>query len=443
MKLKNFFDFFRFRKKENPVGQLLLFGQNYTPFRRNLKAFATEGFQQNVVVYRCIKEVTNAATVVEMEIVRQLPDDEVEVISDHPMLRLLKQPNPMQSGREFEEELITHLKYSGNTYITRSPLGTGEPKELWLLRPDKMTIKPGIKGIPIAYEYHDIGGKKVFPVDQVTGYSDVLHIKETNPLDPWYGLSPLEPAAFSIDIHNEGLRWNKALLENGARPSGALQMDTSPSDDTISQMREQIENLFSGGSNAGRVPIFTDGMKWQELSMNPKDMDFAISMDTAARNISAALGVPFPLVIPTTAKFANMGVAREMLWENTVLPLLDKITNALSGWLAPQFGDENLVLRFNAETVPALEGKRARKFDRMKEAVSIGLITRDEARREIGFDEVGGAAAQLYVPSTQVPLGSEETNAEEVEKALLETGYSKDEADKILENEFYLKAVKK
>lgn len=443
MKLKNFFDFFRFRKKDNPVGQLLLFGQNYTPFRRNLKTFAIEGYQQNVIVYRCIREVSSAVTSLDYEAVRQLADDEIEVLSDHPMLRLFKHPNPMQSGKAFLDEWTTHFEYGGNTFITKSPLGTGEPKELWLLRPDKVTIKPGPKGIPLAYEFNDIGGKKTFPVDQMTGYSDILHIKKTNPLDPWYGMSPLEPAAFSIDIHNEGSRWNKALLENGARPSGALVAEGHISEETINHLREEMNLLHAGGSNAGRPRILTEGMKWLEFSKTPKDMDFSVSMDTAARNISSALGVPFPLVIPTAAKFANMDVAREMLWENTVLPLVEKFTNALSGWLSPQFNDENLVLRFNAETVPALEAKRARKFDRMKAAVEIGLITRDEARREIGFDEVGGAAAQLYIPSTQVPLQSDNTEAEEVEKALLETGYSKDEADKILENEFYLKAVKK
>ena len=185
-------------------------------------------------------------------------------------------------------------------------------------------------------------------------------------------------------------------------------------------------------------------MKWVELSKTPRDMDFAKSMDVSARNIAAACGVPFPLISPAASTFSNMETAQEMLWENTVLPVLDKINNALGNWLAPQFKSDDVSLRANAESVPALEGKRQRKFNRMKEAVIVGLISRDEARREIGFDERGGLADELLVPSGQVPLESQgEVQDEAVAKALAETGYTEEEARQILRDEFNIVEIRK
>lgn len=83
-----------------------------------------------------------------------------------------------------------------------------------------MTVVPGARGWPEAYEYRMGGHVHRFKVHQPSGRSPILHLKNFHPADDHYGLSALEAAAKSMDVHNAASSWNKALLDNAARLRG-------------------------------------------------------------------------------------------------------------------------------------------------------------------------------------------------------------------------------
>src|SRR6185369_10170945 len=132
----------------------------------------------------------------------------------------------------------------------------GSPLELHVLRPDRVAVLPGQGGIPKAYRYSIDNRHVDIPVDAITGQSRVLHVKTFHPLDDWYGLSPVEAAAYSIDQHNQCGAWNQALLQNGARPSGALVVRGESSgggtlsEDQYNRIKNQIDEQFTGAANA-------------------------------------------------------------------------------------------------------------------------------------------------------------------------------------------------
>lgn len=440
-------------KKENPVGWTMMFGLGYSAPRRDLKAYATEGYCQNVVVFRCINEIARGCASIPLELHRKKPgpDGKIEIVKDHPMLDLISRPNPSQTRGKFISQLATEFLYAGNAYVAKVGPQAGTPRELWLLNPQKVTVKPGRGGMPREYEYRDIGGKVTYPVDGITGKSDVLHFKEFNPNDHWYGMSRLEAAAWGVDIHNQGMRFNKSLLDNGARPSGLLWTEGTITDASYLRLKEWKEKAFQGAANAGEVPLLDNGLKWQELGLSPKDLDFGTGMDKMAMYIAAAYGVPFPLVISDAATFNNMKDAREALYENTILPLLADLCETLSMWLSPYFGDEYTIVP-NPDGVSALEGKRERKFNRMADGINKGLVTPNEGREEIGSEPVEGGDV-LLVPSNLIPLDlagisggpdpqatnpSADPNASGMTpaKALLSVGYSRDQVVEILKSDF-------
>ena len=80
---------------------------------------------------------------------------------------------------------------------------------------------PGSDGWPEAYAY-TAGGRTQTLRQDTAPVASVLHLALFHPLDDHYGLAPLEAAQQSLDLHNAAARWNKALLDNSARPSGAL-----------------------------------------------------------------------------------------------------------------------------------------------------------------------------------------------------------------------------
>jgi HK97 family phage portal protein len=116
-----------------------------------------------------------------------------------------------------------------------------------------------------------------------------------HPLDDHYGFSPIEAAATAIDLHNQASKWNKALLDNAARPSGALVYSAREgrlSPEQFERLKAELQEGFQGAKNAGRPLLLEGGLDWKPLSLSPKDMDFIEAKHAAAREIALALGVP-------------------------------------------------------------------------------------------------------------------------------------------------------
>ncbi len=155
----------------------------------------------------------------------------------------------------------------------------------------------------------------------------MLHLRAFHPLDDHYGAGNLEAAAQAIATHNAAARWNRALLDNAARPSGALVFEGETlSAEQFERLKQEMETGFAGAANAGRPMLLEGGLKWQPLSLSPADMDFAGSHAAAARDIALAFGVPPMLLgLPGDNTYANYREANRALWRLTILPLLMRV----------------------------------------------------------------------------------------------------------------------
>jgi phage portal protein BeeE len=181
---------------------------------RSYAALSREGFMKNPVAHRCVRLVSEAAACVPFLIYegeRERPE--------HPAAELLRQPNGRMGGPDFFEALYGHLLLSGNAYI--EPLMVGAAlRELHLLRPDRISVVDGRDGWPEAYDYRAGGSVRRFAVE-AEGMA-LLQLKLFHPLDDHLGFPPLAAAQVALDLSNAAATWNKALLDNSARPSGAL-----------------------------------------------------------------------------------------------------------------------------------------------------------------------------------------------------------------------------
>jgi HK97 family phage portal protein len=360
---------------------------------RRYDKFADEGYRKNVIAFRAIGEVAQAAASVPWRLFRGRRAE----VGEHPLLALLARPNPLQGGPAFMEAVYAFRLIAGNAFVEAVATDGRPPVELYALRPDRMQVIPGAAGVPAAYRYSVGGRSRDFPVDQVSGRSAILHVKAFHPLDDWYGMSPIEAAAYAIDQHNQAGAWNQALLQNGARPSGALMVegagDGGPatlSDDQFDRLKGQIDDLYTGARNAGRPVLLEGGLKWQEMSLSPKDMDFIDAKHTAARDVALAFGVPPQLLgIPGDNTYANMREARLGLWEETVLPLIAQMAAELTCWLAPRFGD-GLVIAHDLDGIPALGLRRERLWDKLTRS---DFLTLNEKRAAAGYGPLPGGDA--------------------------------------------------
>ncbi len=363
----------------------------WTP--RNYWKFSDEGYSRNVIAFRSISLVAQSAASVPW-LLYQADGGTRKQIAAHPVLDLLDKPNPGMGGNEFIESLFIYRMISGNTYIQRID-GEGAPSELYLLRPDRVTLIAGNNYLPQAYRYAvgDDGIYKDFPVDRLTGQSEILHLKHFHPLNDWYGLSPMEAAAYSIDQHNQAAVWNQSLLQNGARPSGALVVRNANnqavtlSDEQFTRLKGQIDDQYSSARNAGRPLLLEGGLDWKEMSLKPRDMDFLNIKYSSARDIALAFGVPPQLLgIPGDSTYNNMAEAKLSLWEQTVIPMLQSLANALNGWLLPLFG-ENLCLDIDIDNISAMAPRREGLWSKLQ---GVNFMTINEKRASVGLSPING-----------------------------------------------------
>jgi HK97 family phage portal protein len=356
----------------------------FTP--RQYDRLADEGYQKNVIAYRCVSLLSQNAAFVPFIYKR----DNGEVIEDmaHPLIALMNRPNPWQSRHEFIMTLAAYYLIAGNAFVQKITVDEGAPKELYCLRPDRVHVLSGEAGGILGYRYQ-AGARAVdFPCDRLSGVCDILHVKAFHPLNDYYGMSPLEAAAMAIDQHNEAGKWNAALLQNAGRPSGALIYDSEDqmplSDDQRNILRQELEQFYTQSQNAGRPMILEGGLDWKEMSLSPKDIDFIAGKDISAREIALAFHVPPQLIgIEGSLTFANFEQARLALFDDGVLPLITHVIDELNMWLKPYFDDVRIEIDLNK--IEALAPRREMAWKRIADC---GFLTDAEKRKMLGLAEV-------------------------------------------------------
>lgn len=352
---------------------------------RDVAGLARMGVMGNTIVYACIRKIAGAAASVPF-----LLYDGAQEIEAHPLLNLLTQPNPGEEGAGLFERWYAFLQYAGNAYLEAVSLD-GVPRELYVLRPDRMQVVPGPRGWPAGYDY-SVDGQVRRIVRDTSGFLPVLHASLFHPLDDYYGLSPLDVAGAAVDVHNQGAAWTKALLDNAARPSGALIYkgpDGAPglSDEQFIRLKRELEDAYQGASNAGRPMVLEGGLDWKAMGFTPSDMDFAQTRSVAAREIALAFGVPPMLLgIPGDNTYANYAEANLNFWRQTVLPLVARTASALTRWLAPRFGPD-LRIGFDADQVEALAEARRTLWEKLEGA---SFLTVNEKRAAAGYSPLEG-----------------------------------------------------
>ncbi len=398
--------------KASRAGHLMVYGQlgqpRWTPRRYDM--LAEEGYRRNVIAFRCIKEIAQGAASVPW-----LLYDRQQELTEHPLLTLLTKPNPAQGQASWLEILYSDLMIAGNAYIEAVGEPGQWPRELWVLRPDRMTVVPGRYGLPEAYEYRVNSQVYRWAADVANGNSPILHLKNFHPLDDWYGLSPMEAAAYAIDQHNEASKWNQALMQNGARPSGALvvQMnkdgDASLSEDQFERLKSQLDEQYSGPTNAGRPMLLEGGLQWVDMMLNPRDLDYLSARNSAAREIALAFGYPPMLLgIPGDNTYNNQREARLALWEQTILPMVHQLRDGLNNWLIQQGGAAAAGLRldYDPDGISALSLRREQLWDKLNKAT---FLSEDEKRQAAGYGHhgkgmgVGGGESKFWSPVKYSP----------------------------------------
>lgn len=350
---------------------------------RDTASLTRTGFAGNPVGFRVVKMIAEAAAALPLVL-----QDDLRRYEVHPVLDLLARPNSGQGQAELLEALYGQLLLSGNGYLEAVMDDSGVPIELHVLRSDRMSVVPGADGWPVGYEYAVGGRKHRFHVQNAV--SPVCHVRSFHPQDDHYGLSPMQAAAQALDVHNSASAWSKGLLDNAARPSGAIVFAGADGAGTLGhdqydRLVGELEAHHMGARNAGRPMLLEGGLDWKPMGFSPSDMEFHRTKESAAREIALAFGVPPMLLgIPGDATYANYQEAHRAFFRLCVLPMAGRVLAALSTWLQG-FGGDAVALRPDLDQVPALATERDAQWRRISGA---DFLSDAEKRSMLGLPAV-------------------------------------------------------
>lgn len=409
-KIKTFVQ--RLRIKQNPAYQtlLMMLGNNPVWTKKDIAKLAKAGYQNCCTVYACVNLIVEAAAMVPWMLFRKpiSKDSKREKIEEHDLLNRLHRPNPQEGGAAFTRNTLAYYLIAGNSYQIKVGPNTGPPKELYTMRPDRVTVLPGTRFNPIRGYRYTVNGVPRKPDFQP---NEVLHLKAFHPLDDFYGLSPIEVAAKEIDIASMGREWNMKLLQNDARPPGALTTEGNLEEEQRESLKKQMKEDVQGYKNVANPLVLEGGLKWESFAITPKDMDWLSSEKMTTRKICSVLKVSPELIGDAENKtYSNVKEARKALYMEAVLPLLSYLRDEYNNWLTPAWGDERLYLEYNKDAIEAIREELSAIYERQKEA---WWRTINEKRLACGDDDIGKAGDVIMVPANFVPLADISGNREE------------------------------
>ena len=286
------------------------------------------------------------------------------------------------------ETVAANLLLHGNAYVQLIADGRDAPAELVSLRPERVQVISDERGWPVAYLYRAGGrGVRIERADELERMQ-VAHVKALHPRDDHYGMGCLEAAIAAATVHNRASKWNKGLLDNAARPSGALSYEPADgsvlSGEQFQRLKQELADEFSGSGNAGRPMLLEGGLKWQAMSLTPADMDFVALKEGAARDVALAFGVPPVLVgLPGDATYANAREAGRALYRQTILPMADRILEGLGRMLGDWLGPVKLAV--DTDQISELAEDRAKLWEQVGAAA---FLSDAEKRAMLGFGAV-------------------------------------------------------
>ena len=381
--------------------------------RKDIANLTKAGYQNCSTVYACVNLIVEAAAAVPWSLYKRPSEagGKTEKVESHELLELLRRPNDQEGGAAFIKNTLAFYLIGGNSYMIKAGPITGPPDELYLLRPDRVTIIKGNKFIPIVGYRYTVNGQAYKPDFKA---AEVLHLKAFNPLDDSYGLSPIEVAGKEIDIASMGRDWNMKMLQNDAVPPGALTTEASLEAEQRENLKKLMKEEIQGYKNASTPLVLEGGFKWQTFAITPRDMNWLQSDKMTTRKICSVYKVAPELIGDASSKtFSNYKEARKALYMEAIIPLLAYLRDELNVWLTPMWGDlkvTRLYLDFDKNSIEAIKEELDAVYKRQGLAWWRSI---NERRISTGDAEIGKAGDVILIPANLIPLSDISGNISE------------------------------
>ena len=428
----------------------------------NDTTYINEGYRKNSTVYSLVNIIAKAASSIPFQVYEKVNDNDYKrykainngildpsvmhkanylkkkalvELHNTDLHKLLERPNPAQSYASWITELIAFGKLTGNRYIygiaPETGNGAGKYKELYVMPSQLIEIISGGYMQPVKEYAIEYNGQYKIPADQI------CHIKDFNPYfdgsgSHLYGQSPLRAGLRSMTTNNEAVQTGVKYLQNQTA-RGVLMSDEGDLNEVqAQQLKDKFRKNFQGADNAGDIIITPKKLSWVNFGLNASDVSLIEQYNASIKDLCNIYNVPVTLLNNTeSSTFNNVKEAKKALYQNCVIPELNKIQDELNRWLAPKYG-EKLCIEFDYSVIPELQEETEKVVNQMAQA---WWLTPNEKRAAMSFgtDEENPILDDYYIPANLIPASGNDIdledpqpaqNDEEVEKMFLKAEVS-------------------
>lgn len=293
-----------------------------------------EPYSTHSVVYRCVSVIARSLSAAPFSLYAG-DEGHQELVTEGPWYRLFLRPNPYLTADTLWETTISHMQLGGSCYWVlegASDDGIGEdevPLEIWPL--PGSCVEPVLDNAQrelLGYKVTVGSGTLDLPVYSVVAF------RHFNPSDPWRGLSPMSAAMAGFRQDSKASSYNEAFYDNGADPGGILSSEQNISPDQRTDLRRAWEDRHRGVDKSYRVAVLGNGLKYDQLQVNHRDMQFLEQRRWNREEIAMVFGVPkFFLGVTDDLNYATAKSAERVLWTSTLIPLGRMIADQLEAQL--------------------------------------------------------------------------------------------------------------
>jgi len=373
----------------------------------NPYSLAQAGYRSNELIYACIGKRARAIAEAPMWVYDD-SGETPEEIKDHSLRLLLRHPNERVTEKKFWQITQIFLDIAGFAAWEIERNNLGEPITLWPMRPDFCSFYRG-DGRPIrAVRYQPYGLPPVnIPIENVLLY------EYFDPLFPLLkGFSPTMACLRQLGVDNSTTDFLKLFMQDGAQFSGLLKTVQSLTDVEAERIQQRWQKQHGGVQNWAKVAVLGSGAEYQSTQMNMRDMTFPELDARTESRICMSFEMP-PILVGAKigmdrSTYSNYAEARRAWYEEWVSPQWEILASDTQEQMLPQYHDDadSYLCEFMTRKVKALQEDKNLTWQRSILASTSGVITRDEAREEMGFDPIDNAP--VFV-SSGAPEPGEET----------------------------------
>lgn len=295
----------------------------------------------------------------------------------HPLVKVLNDPNEPDTSYDLWYETVLFLLLTGTAYwkVTRNPV-TGIPIAIWVLPSHWVWPVPSPENF---IEYYEIRPTEGNYLRTAIPASDIIRFTKKSPVSKIDGMSPLNACENWVDSASSIDRSRNAHFKNGAFPSTVLEFDpnySDPSEDDLIRIEKKFMARYSGEVKAGKPLLLPPGVKFHNISVRPREMDYNSSAEQIRDSILAAFKVPLAIVgLNKDMTHGGNVAAQGAFFSQAINPLFRYFGQVLTEKLAKPI-DESLRIWWDDMT-PEDETKVEEK---LKTDMSLGALTPNELR---------------------------------------------------------------